>query len=46
MGLSSAESEIYAAASGACDAVLIVGILKWVFDAFFQICLYLDSAVV
>ena len=44
VSLSSAESEIYAAASGACDAVLIVGLLKWVFDAFFQICLYLDSA--
>ena len=42
--LSSAESEMYAAASGACDSVLIVGILKWMFDAFFQIHLYLDSA--
>ena len=42
--LSSAESEMYAAAPGACDSVLIVGILKWMFDAFFQICLYLDSA--
>ena len=30
--------------SGACDSVLIVGILKWMFDAFFQIHLYLDSA--
>ena len=36
--------EMYAAASGACDSVLIVGILKWMFDAFFQIHLYLDSA--
>ena len=44
VSLSSAESEMYAAASGACDAVLVVGILKWMFDAFFQICLYLDSA--
>ena len=35
---------MYAAASGACDSVLIVGILKWMFDAFFQIHLYLDSA--
>ena len=35
---------MYAAASGACDAVLIVGILSWMFDSFFQICLYLDSA--
>ena len=42
--LNSAESEMYAAASGACDSVLIVGILKWMFDAFFQICHYLDSA--
>ena len=38
------QSEMHAAASGACDAVLIVGIFKWMFDAFFQICLYLDSA--
>ena len=44
VSLSSAESEMYAAASGACDSVLIVGILKWMFDAFFQIHLYLDSA--
>ena len=44
VSLSSAESEMYAAASGACDAVLIVGILSWMFDSFFQICLYLDSA--
>ena len=44
VSLSSAESEMYAAASGACDSVLIVGILKWMFDAFFQIQLYLDSA--
>ena len=44
VSLSSAESEMYAAASGAYDSVLIVGILKWMFDAFFQICLYLDSA--
>ena len=29
VSLSSAESEMYAAASGACDAVLIVGILSW-----------------
>ena len=36
---SSAESEMYAAASGACDAVLIVGILKCMFDTFLQICL-------
>ena len=41
--LSSAESEMYAAASGACDSVLIAGIFKWMFDAFFQIHLYLDS---
>ena len=44
VSLSAAESEMYAAASGACDSVLIVGILKWMFDAFFQIHLYLDSA--
>ena len=44
VSLSSGESEMYAAASGACDAVLIVGILSWMFDSFFQICLYLDSA--
>ena len=44
VSLSSAESEMYAAASGACDSVLMVGILKWMFDAFFQIHLYLDSA--
>ena len=44
VSVSSAESEMYAAASGACDSVLIVGILKWMFDAFFQIHLYLDSA--
>ena len=44
VSLSSAESEMYAAASGACDSVLIVGILKWMFDAFFHIHLYLDSA--
>ena len=44
VSLSSAESEMYAAASGACDAVLIVGILSWMFESFFQICLYLDSA--
>ena len=43
VSLSSAESEMYAAASGACDSVLIVGVLKWMFDAFFQIHLYLDS---
>ena len=41
VSLSSAESEMYAAASGACDSVLSVGSLKWMFDAFFQ---YLDSA--
>ena len=35
---------MYAAASGACDSVLIVGILKWMLDTFFQIHLYLDSA--
>ena len=40
VSLSSAESEMYAAASGACDSVLIVGILKWMFAAFFQIHLY------
>ena len=40
VSLSSTESEMYAAASGACDSELIVGILKWVFDAV----LYLDSA--
>ena len=44
VSLSSAESEMYAATSGACDSVLIVGILKWMFDAFFQSHLYLDSA--
>ena len=44
VSLSSAESEMYAAASGACDAVLIIGILTWMFDSFFQMCLYLDSA--
>ena len=44
VSLSSAESEMYAATSGACDSVLIVGILKWMFDAFFQIHLYLDTA--
>ena len=44
VSLSSAESEMYAAASGTCDSVLIVGILKWMFDAFFQIHLHLDSA--
>ena len=43
VSLSSAESEMYAAASGACDSVLIVGILTWMFDTFFQIHLYLDS---
>ena len=46
VSLSSAQSEMYAAASGGCDAVLIVGILKWIFDMFFQIHLYLDSAAV
>ena len=44
VSLSSAESEMFAAASGACDAVLLVGILSWMFDSFFQICLYFDSA--
>ena len=40
VSLSSAESEMYAAASGACDAVLIVGIFQWML----QLCLYVDSA--
>ena len=44
VSLSSAESEMYAAASGTCDSVLIVGILKWMFDAFSQMHLYVDSA--
>ena len=44
VSLSSAESEMYAAASGTCDSVLIVGILKRMFDAFSQIHLFLDSA--
>ena len=43
VSLSSA-SEMYPAASGTCDSVLVVGILKWMFDAFFQIHLYLESA--
>ena len=42
VSLSSATSEMHAAASGACNSVLIVGILKWMFDAFFQICFYLN----
>ena len=44
VSISSAESEMYAAASGSCGSVLIVGILKWMFDAFFQIHLLLDLA--
>ena len=35
---------MYAAVSGAYDAILIAGILFWMFDVFLQICLYLDSA--
>ena len=43
VSLSSAESEMCAAASGTCDSVLTVGVLKWMFDAFFQTHLYNPS---
>ena len=44
VALSSAESEIYSAASGVCDAVLVWRILCWMTDAPIAIHLYLDSA--
>ena len=44
VALSSAESEIYAAASGVCDAVLVWRILCWMLGKGIAIHLYLDSA--
>ena len=44
VALSSGESEIYSAASGVCDAVLVWRILCWMTDAPIAIHLYLDSA--
>ena len=44
MALSSAESEIYSAASGVCDAVLVWRILCWMTGEPIAIHLYLDSA--
>ena len=44
MSLSSAESETYAAASAAMDAILIRAIISWMLQSTILMCLYIDSS--
>ena len=44
VSLSSAESETYAAASAAMDAILIRAIISWMLQSTILMCLYIDSS--